>query len=289
MSDQRYTAVIATVSNSLCDTVLDYSVNRFNYYKVLFLTAFVAMIGQGVIGFLSEIRVPWVSIPYVLIHAVVILIGYLFFVKSLRYIPIALIGLIEAGSLFLTFMIDTIIGYVEFSVYFMFLLSLFVFSVFLFSGKELQTQKNMKPKGFLFISLSILFYLTAPYLVKLSGLKGANEIAINLGYYFVAIPYFFYQYQKHRKKIINTLLIKKHWWNNLYFLCFVIGSLEALYYVFETISFINDVPTVVIVISQMRVFLLFLLSVLFGTDNFTIKKLVALMLGSLSVIGVYFI
>lgn len=71
-------------------------------------------------------------------------------------------------------------------------------------------------------------------------------------------------------------------------ICLIIGSLETLYYIFETFSFINDAPTIVIIIEQMRIFLLFILSVIFGTDKFTIKKFIALILGSISVTGIYF-
>ena len=202
-----------------------------------------------------------------------------------------MVGLTEAGSLFLTFIIDAAIGYIEISLQFTALLFLFIFSIFLFTGNCTQDTKNciktVKPVGFVLVLLSVLFYLTAPYLVKISERHGANEISINLGYYAVAVPYFLYQYLKHKKSQTSLSAPTSKWWNNLYILCFIIGTLEALYYVFETISFINDIPTVVIIISQMRIFLLFILSVIFKTDNFTLKKLLALILGSISVIGVY--
>ncbi len=290
MSNSRYTVVLATVSNALCDAVLDYSVNRYNYYKVLFLTATIAMFGQLLIGSFTNIICPLFSLPAIIIHAIAILLGYVCFVKALQYIPLALAGLLETSSLFLTFLIDAYIGYISISFSFVGLLVLFIFSVFLFTENCQQEVKNcaktLKPIGFVFMLISILLYLTAPYMVKLSNAAGANEIAINLGYYFVAVPYFLYQCLKSRKDTETNLPTLK-WWQNLYFLCFVIGILEALYYIFETMSFINDTPTVVILIMQMRVFMLFLLSVIFKTDKFTLKKLLALILGSIAVIGVY--
>ncbi len=42
----RYTAVIATVSNSFCDAVLDYAVSRYDYYRVLLWTSFTAFVLQ---------------------------------------------------------------------------------------------------------------------------------------------------------------------------------------------------------------------------------------------------
>ena len=105
MSDYRYTAVIATVSNSFCDAILDYSVNRFNYQKVLFLTCLVAFIGQVIIGLFTDISFTSASSLYIIIHAFLVLIGYICFIRSLEFIPIALVGLIETSSLFLTFVI----------------------------------------------------------------------------------------------------------------------------------------------------------------------------------------
>ena len=69
---------------------------------------------------------------------------------------------------------------------------------------------------------------------------------------------------------------------------FGIGVLESIYYVLETFSFVNDAPTVVMIIEQMRIFLVFVLSVIFKMDKFTLKKMIALVLGVISVIGVYY-
>ncbi len=287
MTNVRHTAILATVSNALCDSILDYTVNRFAYYKVLFLTATIAMLGQVFVGAFTNIVFTVEALPYIFIHAVAIVIGYVLFVKSLHYLPLALAGLIETSSLFLTCLIDTVLGYLTLSFSFVVLLALFVFSVFLFTDncKGQLCDKTLKPIGFIYLFLSVLLYLTAPYLVKLSNAAGANEIAINLGYYAVSVPFFLYQFLK--SKNTDTTQSQTKWWQNIYFLCLVIGLLEALYYVFETMSFMNDTPTVVIVIMQMRMFLLFLLSVLFGTDKFTVKKFIALMLGGIAVTGVY--
>ena len=127
MSEHRYTAIIATVSNAFCDVLLDYAVNKYSYYKVLLITSCIAFTGQILIGFFYRISCSLSALPYVVLHAVLILGGYICFVKALRYIPIALVGLIEASSLFLTFAIDSVLGYVQISFYFVLMLSLFVF------------------------------------------------------------------------------------------------------------------------------------------------------------------
>lgn len=291
MNPSRYTAIISSISNSFCDSLLDYTVNRYNYHRVLFLTSLTAGLLQAIIGLISGIAFPLNSAIYVVVHAALILAGYIFFVKSLKYIPLALIGLIEASSLFLTFMIDSIMGYVKMTPSFIGLLVLFIFSIFLFTEssqkKGTETVKKIRAIGLVYIIISVLLYLAGPYLVKLAAHKGANEIGINLGYYLLAIPYFAYQSQRVKFSNPQPPSKKVVWWKNIYVLCFGVGCFEAIYYIFETISFNNDAPTIVIVISQMRAFLLFILSVILKTDYFTFKKLTAVLLGSIAVIGIY--
>lgn len=292
LSAYRYTAIISTVANTFCDSLLDYSVNRFNYHKVLFLTALTAAIIQLGAGLFFGLAFPLESIPYIVLHSGLILVGYIFFVLSLKYIPIALVGLIEASCLFLTFMIDAVLGYVNLSAYFVFMLALFIFSVFLFTRSSLKKGKDnvkkIKRIGFIYIGLSILLYLFGPYLVKIAALKGANEISINLGYYALAVPYFAYQALKFGKDNAPLLIKKSNIPLNIYTLCILIGCFESVYYVFETISFNNDAPTIVLVIAQTRAFLLFILSILLKTDKFSFQKLIAVVLGCASVTGIYF-
>ena len=188
-------------------------------------------------------------------------------------------------------MIDAALGYIQVTFYFAAMFLLFVFSVFLFAGDCLtggrQCFKQLKPVGFFWVLASVLFYVAAPYLVKLSDRAGADETAINLGYYLVAVPYFCRQFMKAPSGRNAAMRETARGLLQNFYSCLFIGILEAVYYVFETFSFINDAPTVVVVIEQMRIFLLFILSVLFKTDSFSLCKTVALCLGVVSVIGVY--
>lgn len=59
------------------------------------------------------------------------------------------------------------------------------------------------------------------------------------------------------------------------------------YYVFGTMGYINEAPVVNQIIHKIRVFLLFILSAIIGTDKITFKKISALIIGILSVIGIY--
>lgn len=285
----RDTAVIATISNSFSDAVLDYTVNKFNYNKVLFYTTFIAFMFQLLYGLHTDIFVTIVSLPYLLVHAIVVLLGYICFVKALEYLPLGLVGLIESSNLFLILFIDAYIGYIKITPYFVLMFGLFVFSIVLFSQECLSQEKScikkVKQQGFVWILGSVLFYVTAPYLIKISDSLGANEIAINLSYYAIAFPYFTYKCVSDNDKLSYKA---KKWWNSLLLLSLVIGILESAYYVLETFSFANEAPSIVMIIEQMRIFLVFIFSVIFKTDRFTIKKTIALLLGTTSVIGVYY-
>ena len=291
MTDKRYTAVLATMFDSAADATLDYAVSRHNIHKMVFLLTLIAGIGQVAIGAFIGIDCTLAALPYVALHGILILLGYICFLKALKYTPIALIGLVQSGSLFLTLIVDSILGYITLSLYFVAMLTLFVFAVTLFMLSSMKdgvnSFKTVNPVGILLVMGTVLLYFTAPYIIKISADLGANEITLNLGYYVVALPYFGYLSLRGKdddKKDTSN----PRWWNNFYFLAFAIGILETVFYVLETFSFINDTPTIVMAIKQMGIFVMFFLSVLFKTDKFTPQKLIALILGVAAIIGVYF-
>ena len=290
MLNYRFSAVMATVFDSVSDATLDYAVSRYNVHKMVFVLSLIAGIGQLLIGAFTGIACTFAALPYVALHGVLILLGYICFLKALKYTPIALISLVESGGLFLTLAVDCILGYVTLTPYFVAMLSLFVFAVALFMINSMKEQatafKTIKPVGIVLVIGTVLMYFTAPYIIKLAADNGADEITVNLGYYAVALPYFAYLSLKGKdydKKNTSAL----QWYNGFYFLAIVIGVLEALFYVLETFSYINDTPTIIMAIRQMGVFMIFLLSVLFKTDRFTPQKLLALILGVTAIIGVY--
>lgn len=289
MLNSRLSAVISTIFDSVSDAALDYAVSRYNMHKTVFLLSFVAFIGQLIIGTFTGIACTFAALPYVMLHGVLILLGYICFLQALKYTPIALISLVESGSLFLTLIIDYILGYVTLSLYFVAMLALFVFAVTLFMLSSMREStdsiKKIRPIGIVLVIGTVLMYFTAPYIIKISADLGANEITVNLGYYAVALPYFAWLSYNGRDENKKETAVPR-WWNGFYFLAIVIGILEALFYVLETFSYINDTPTIIMAIRQMGVFMIFLLSVLFKTDKFTPQKLLALILGMAAIIGV---
>ena len=291
MTDKRYTAVLATLFDSASDATLDYAVSRHNIHKMVFLLSLIAGIGQVAIGAFIGIDCTFKALPYVALHGILILLGYICFLKALKYTPIALIGLVQSSELFFTAIIDCMLGYLTLSTRFLVLLSLFVFAIALFYinciKNENTSVKEVKPVGIILTLGTMFLYVAATYLIKVSAAYGASEITLNLGYYVAALPYFGYLALKGKdddtKNTSNPRL-----YNGFYFLAFAIGILETIFYVLETFSFINDTPTIVMAIKQMGIFVMFFLSVLFGTDKFTPQKLLALILGFVAITGLYF-
>ena len=291
MTDKRYTAVLATLFDSASDATLDYAVSRHNIHKMGFLLSLIAGIGQVAIGAFIGIDCTFKALPYVALHGILILLGYICFLKALKYTPIALIGLVQSSELFFTTIIDCMLGYLTLSVRFLALLSLFVFAIALFYinciKNENTSVKEVKPIGIALTLGTMFLYVVATYLIKVSAAYGASEITLNLGYYVAALPYFGYLALKGKdddKKDTSN----PRWYNGFYFLAFAIGILETIFYVLETFSFINDTPTIVMAIKQMGIFVMFFLSVLFKTDKFTPQKLLALILGFIAITGLYF-
>jgi drug/metabolite transporter (DMT)-like permease len=291
MTDKRYTAVLATLFDSASDATLDYAISRHNIHKMVFLLSLIAGIGQVAIGAFIGIDCTLAALPYVALHGILILLGYICFLKALKYTPIALIGLVQSSELFFTTIIDCMLGYLTLSARFLALLSLFVFAIALFYinciKNENTSVKEVKPIGIILTLGTMFLYVAATYLIKVSAAYGASEITLNLAYYVAALPYFGYLALKGKDDDTKNTA-NPRWYNGFYFLAFAIGILETIFYVLETFSFINDTPTIVMAIKQMGIFVMFFLSVLFKTDKFTPQKLLALILGFIAITGLYF-
>lgn len=145
------------------------------------------------------------SIPVILAYGIAMLLGYLCYVKSLKCIPIGFAGLLENLDLFLVFIIDIILGYLVLDLKFMILFIIFLISVIWFgietnNQKEEIKLKQLKWIGIVYLILSVLFYTSEPYLIKIASNTGANEVAINLGYSIIAIPYFYIKSRKEKEE-----------------------------------------------------------------------------------------
>lgn len=280
--NKKIYAFTSAIANTFCDFSLDIAINKYSIYKVLFYTSLISFFFQMLYATKVGIIFTISSIPIILFYGLAMFFGYLFYVKSLKCIPIGFAGLLENLDLFLVFIIDIILGYLVLDLKFMILFIIFLISVIWFGIETNNQKKEIKLKelkwiGVVYLILSVLFYTSEPYLIKIASNTGANEVAINLGYSIIAIPYFYIKSRKEKGK--SEKLSKKG-----ILLCIVIGLLEGVYYICGTIGFIYETPLIVNIIEELRVFLLILLSVIFKMDKLNLKKIIAMIIGITSVI-----
>lgn len=284
--NKRIPTIISTVSNSFCDFTLDIAVNKYNMYFILFGTALGSFIIQLIYGIIDGIQITFPSSIFIIVNGICMLLGYIFYVQALKRLPVALAGLIESGSLFAYLLIDFVCGYLKINLWFLFLFIIFMLSIFIFSydtykQKDENKIKKIKMSGILILLCSMLFYGFEPYLIRFASDASANEISINFGYYFFAIPFFFSMMIKHKTKE------SKNNYSGSIKLILLISLFEAIYYLFGTMGYVNEAAVINAIIQEIRVFLLFILSIIFGTDKLSLSKIIAIIMGILSVIGIY--
>jgi len=284
--NKRVPAIISTVSNSFCDFTLDIAVNKYNMYFILFGTALGSFIIQLVYGIINGVSVTFPSLIFIIANGICMLLGYVLYVQALKRLPVALTGLIESGSLFAYLLIDFVCGYLKINLWFLFLFTIFMLSIFIFSydtykQKDENKIKKIKMSGILILLCSMLFYGFEPYLIRFASDVGANEVAINFGYYFFAIPFFFIMMKKNKTKETKSN------YSGSIKLILLISLFEAIYYLFGTMGYVNEAAVINAIIQEIRVFLLFILSIVFGTDKLSLNKIIAIIMGILSVIGIY--
>ena len=284
--NKRVPAIISTVSNSFCDFTLDIAVNKYNMYFILFGTALGSFVIQLIYGIINGVSVTFPSLIFIIANGICMLLGYVLYVQALKRLPVALTGLIESGSLFAYLLIDFVCGYLKINLWFLFLFTMFMLSIFIFSydtykQKDENKIKKIKMSGILILLCSMLFYGFEPYLIRFASDVGANEVAINFGYYFFAIPFFFIMMKKNKAKETKSN------YSGSIKLIILISLFEAIYYLFGTMGYVKEAAVINAIIQDIRVFLLFILSIVFGTDKLSLNKIIAIIMGILSVIGIY--
>lgn len=119
--NKRITALISTISNSFNDFTLDIAINRYNMYSMLLGTSIGSFLLQLIYGLIIGINFTFNSLIIIAIYGLSMLLGYIFYVLSLKRIPIALTALIESGNLFAYLLIDYLCGYFKINIWFCFL------------------------------------------------------------------------------------------------------------------------------------------------------------------------
>ena len=144
--NKRITAVVSSVFNSFCDFTLDITVNKYSIYKVLLYTSIISLFFQILYMFYAGISITTKAIPIILIYGLIILLGYLCYVKALKNIPIGLAALLENLDLFIVFIIDIVFGNLILTPKFIFLFVLFIISIIWFSLETNRIKEEIKFK-----------------------------------------------------------------------------------------------------------------------------------------------
>lgn len=288
--NKRISAVISTISNSFFDFTLNKAVNKYSTSFILLWTTIGSFIIQLIYGFIIGFSFTTESIFYIVVYGISMLLGYIFYVLALWRLPVSLVALIESGMLFIYFIIDSFCGYLKLNLCFCLLFVLFMFSIFLFSFDEHTSddcfsRKKIKISGILILTVSMFFDCLEPYLIKIASNSGANEMTINMGYYLFAIPLFVFLYEKNKVRKIRKNVFDRNLEIIKYIL--LISLFEAISYLFGTIGYINEAVVINAIIQEIRVFLLFILSIIARIDKLTLRKVIAIIIGMLSLVGIY--
>lgn len=144
--NKRITAVISSVFNSFCDFTLDIAVNKYDMYKILLYTSIISLFFQIIYAFYAGISITLESVPIILLYGLIVLLAYMFYVNSLKNIPIGLGALLENSDLFLILTIDIIVGNIIITPKFVFLFLLFIISVVWFTLETNKIKDEIKLK-----------------------------------------------------------------------------------------------------------------------------------------------
>ena len=88
--NKKVFAFASSIANTFSDFTIDIAINKYTVYKVLFYTSLIFFIFQVFYAIYTGISFTFLSIPIILFYGIVMLLGYLCYVKSLQHIPISL-------------------------------------------------------------------------------------------------------------------------------------------------------------------------------------------------------
>ena len=207
---KRLITVISSISNSLCDFTLDIAINKYNTYKILFLTSIISFVLQIIYALIFGISFTYQSLPIIFLYGLIILAGYLSYIKALQNIPIGLASLLENTDLFIVLTIDIILGYIKLTNIFIILFTLFIISItwFCFETNKIKDEIKLKKINFIgivFILLSVFFYV----LTQIYILHFILNILHSLTLFSIIFHFFFIKALK-IKIIIVQIKIKKY-------------------------------------------------------------------------------
>lgn len=280
-------AISWSVIHSIGDTLeekllLKYNENQYLFWMTMATGVFVA--ASSIIG---GIELSLLSFLVCIVYSFAIIGGDVCYIKAIQTLPIGLANLIDAGSIFIILICDIFLGYIKPQLNFLILFILFFISIYVFSYETNKMKTEIKGKKIDFKNIFILitstiFYASEPYFIKIASSKGANEYGINLVYYLVAIPFFYYLYRKDKKNIKPLNKEEKKSFYRSIILLGIIYTITSLLYM---LAYIGETPIIITLITKLQLFGVVLISVIRKTDKMNFKKTISLLVGVACIIG----
>lgn len=280
-----------SVVHSIGDTLEEKILLKYNEYQYMFWMNLTSGIFAVIFCIIGGIKLSLISAGVLVLYALAIVGGDFCYTKAIQTLPLGLANLIDSGSLFIILVCDIALGYIEPKPIFLLLFVIFFIAIYVFSYETNKMKSEIKNKKInlknIFILItSTIFYASEPYFIKLASSKGANEFGMNLMYYIVAVPCFYYLYKRHKEKIPHLTKKKK---TEFLKLTLITGLIFAVTGVLNQLAYIGSTPVLITLIMKLQLFLVVIISVISKTDKMNWKKVVSLIIGVLCIIWMSFI
>lgn len=269
-----------SVLHSVADTIEDDILTKHNEIEYLFGINLLTGIFIFIYSFFSPITISFYSLGVIFLYAIATIGGDYCYIKALKNLPVGLANLIDSGSVFLILICDIILGYIHPKGIFFLLFALYIVAIYVFSMetnkmKKDITCKQIDLKQIFILVTSTIFYAAVPYFLRWALKAGANASGVNFFYYMFAIPFFYFLYQKEKKK--NKDISKK---DKRYKICILVTALLFCFTsILNVLAYQSTAPVVVMLLQKLQLFFIVGISVLRKTDKMNWKKMVSLIVG----------
>lgn len=276
-------ALLWSTIHSVGDTLEEKLLLTFNEMQYLLYMNLTTGIFIILFSIFNSIEMSLLSFFVVLLYTLAMIGGDFCYAKAIQTLPIGLANLIDSGSLFLILLCDIFLGYIKPKLIFLILFAIFFIAIYVFSYETNKMKGEIKNKKIdlknIFILItSTIFYASEPYFLKLAGSKGANEYGINLVFYLLAIPIYFYLFRREKKKNQVEKLEGKN--KKTFFKTItLLGLIYAMTSILSTLAYNSGTPIVITLIMKLQLFFVVIISVIRKTDKMNWKKVVSLIVG----------
>ena len=267
--------------HSIGDTLEEKLLLKFNETQYLVWQSVATGIITLIFSIIGGVEMTPLAFGVLILYSLAIIGGDFCYAKAIQTLPIGLANLIDSGGLFIILICDIALGYIAPKISFLILFIIFFFSIYVFSKETNKmkgeiTKKKIDLKNIFILITATIFYASEPYFIKLASSKGANEYGINLIYYFIAIPVFYYLYRKEKK---NIAVLKKEEKKTFTKYIIILGIIYAITSLLYMLAFIGETPILITLITKLQLFFVVIISVIQKTDKMNYKKTASLIIG----------